>query len=273
MESATFSNAISMYNVIGRSDVVTCLPIFFPDRGKVKRAKMPKNKHKKHESESVKDRNSTNEEETDQDNREETVSDGKYGRRKIQSNWDRYEEPPPTSEEQPKASDFETLLKAPSMCTYFQFKSEKNWETEAAKSSFSGQKFFELDLEVLAKGLACIPFYERASIDKSVLTQSDIDACDKKARDSEDRYKSVKERFLKKLERDCQLPDLIHKERERDSPPINQVPATNLAPDEEKIAQNVINVLSSDKSKVCSEVENNGDDENLEDWLDSVLDN
>lgn len=217
------------------------------------------------------ERDASDESEAPEEDAEEHVSGAKYGHRKIQSNWSRYEEPAATAVETPKASDFESLLKAPAQCNYFQFKSEKNWETEAANSSFRGRKFFDLDLEVLDKGLASIPFYKRAGIDRDLLTEKDASACDKKASESEERYEVVKKKFLNKLESEYQLVDESPKENESEA---RQVPSTKSPSEEEKIAEKMIKALTvtpSDASNVSAEV-NNSDEENLEDWLDSVLD-
>nr|CAD7606529.1 unnamed protein product [Timema genevievae] len=94
----------------------------------------------------------------------------KFSKRQVYSNWSRYEELSEAheawKEEKNPSADFESLLNAPvSAGGHFKFKSERSWDVNPA-SLYS--EYFALDLDTMSQGLACIPFYQKLDLPKSL---------------------------------------------------------------------------------------------------------
>ncbi|XP_046624950.1 uncharacterized protein LOC124307374 isoform X2 [Neodiprion virginianus] len=85
-------------------------------------------------------------------------------RRKVVSNWKKYEEIPDT---EIPAKDFQTLLNVPiSEGGHFIFKSEKNWAIEVSKYS----DLFSLNVKKLARDINCVPFTEYIDVEDRYFT-------------------------------------------------------------------------------------------------------
>nr|CAD7201860.1 unnamed protein product [Timema douglasi] len=96
----------------------------------------------------------------------------KFSKRQVYSNWSRYEELSEAheawKEEKNPSADFESLLNAPvSAGGHFKFKSERSWDVNPA-SLYS--EYFALDLDTISQGLACIPFYQKLDLPKSLFS-------------------------------------------------------------------------------------------------------
>ncbi|XP_050406748.1 cell death regulator Aven isoform X2 [Patella vulgata] len=256
-------------------------------------------------------------------------------RRKIVSNWDRYEIPiVEDSNEETRGTDFTQLLSLTSGAgSQFRLKDEKEWESEL---SATPNQYLTLDLEDLSDSLNCIPLYKRLGVDKSLFTESQLQSMEKEAEVNKQKYKLTKmqqinssstkhviqilnteeEQDLHKLMDDIDLNDSrmntedgflssantklsniepneqlstktdinvpsIHKQEEElelllllnNSPTPDQ--AVSVANKENTVTQQVeeslIQTQTNCKTSKTQEV-GLPEEENLEDWLDSVLD-
>ncbi|XP_046624949.1 uncharacterized protein LOC124307374 isoform X1 [Neodiprion virginianus] len=89
-------------------------------------------------------------------------------RRKVVSNWKKYEEIPDT---EIPAKDFQTLLNVPiSEGGHFIFKSEKNWAIEVSKYS----DLFSLNVKKLARDINCVPFTEYIDVEDRYFTADQL---------------------------------------------------------------------------------------------------
>ncbi|KAF5277913.1 hypothetical protein FQA39_LY06065 [Lamprigera yunnana] len=71
--------------------------------------------------------------------------------------------------------DFSLLANAPvGVGGHFQFKSDKNLETESDLDT-TQKDLFSLDLNILQYSLNCIPFMERCGLDKSYFTEVELE--------------------------------------------------------------------------------------------------
>ncbi|CAN9507922.1 unnamed protein product [Ophioblennius macclurei] len=97
------------------------------------------------------------------DNRAET-----YSRRKLESNWDRYEEPEKqvSDDDLPaqRGTDYHVLLEsAGDSFTQFRFSEEKDWDTNPFTTSQMSAVF--LDLPALAQTLEQLPLHQRLNLE------------------------------------------------------------------------------------------------------------
>ncbi|XP_059480193.1 cell death regulator Aven-like [Neocloeon triangulifer] len=102
-----------------------------------------------------------------------------YSRRKIVSNWDKYEEPTVSITYQepyePQGDDFNKLLQMPASAdSHLVLKSE---ELEPPPCG----SLFALDLKNLADGLATIPFYKQVDIPVESLSKTEVENMDQHA--------------------------------------------------------------------------------------------
>ncbi|XP_015513956.1 uncharacterized protein LOC107220055 isoform X1 [Neodiprion lecontei] len=89
-------------------------------------------------------------------------------RRKVVSNWKKYEEIPDT---EIPTKDFQTLLNVPiSEGGHFIFKSEKNWAIEVSKYS----DLFSLNVKKLARDINCVPFTEYIDVEDRYFTADQL---------------------------------------------------------------------------------------------------
>lgn len=102
--------------------------------------------------------------ETQSDTSEKNPGANPHARRKVLSNWGKYEEIPDT---ETPGKDFQSLLNVPiSQGGHFAFKSEKNWAIEVTKYS----DLFSLNVKKLARDIDCIPFTEYIGVEEKYFT-------------------------------------------------------------------------------------------------------
>lgn len=204
----------------------------------------------------------------------------KYEKRKLVNNWKKYEtalsdlESTDSGDELPKTNDFEFLLSnASSDNSRFQFKSEKLWS--AQENPFSKNELFNLDLGLLCSGLACVPFYERIGLDPSELSESERIRCDEEAKNNLEIYNPIRQKFLEKLmspkSSACVESQNSNKEEKFF---LNK----NISDEASKLTDSPDNRNNNvnKKDKELLSTPNNktvfSENEDLENWLDSVLD-
>lgn len=111
----------------------------------------------------------TDRESSDKSVKTRETDDSKKG---LASNWHRYDELP-SEESIDDSTNFSLLAQAPvSHGGHFQFKSDKNIESEFDFENFKNNKMFSLDLHMLESSLSTILFHERCGLDKSYFTVS-----------------------------------------------------------------------------------------------------
>ncbi|XP_026854762.2 cell death regulator Aven isoform X2 [Electrophorus electricus] len=112
--------------------------------------------------------------ENEKENYEEEISDI-YSRRKLESNWDRYEE----SEKEEvndgvpvqRGTDYHVLLSsAGDSFTQFRFAEEKDWEVESLAAS--QVPAIVVDLEVLAQSLQELSMHKRLILEADIVQES-----------------------------------------------------------------------------------------------------
>lgn len=118
-----------------------------------------------------------------------------FRRRKIVSNWERYEVEDDDGKEQTlRGSDFATLLKfSANVQSHFQYQvddglavGEEQLNTEA--------RFLNLDCDDLAMSLMCIPLHERLAVETSLFEPSQVQRCVEISKENLSRYSDVKDR-------------------------------------------------------------------------------
>nr|CAD7446233.1 unnamed protein product [Timema bartmani] len=117
----------------------------------------------------------------------------KFSKRQVYSNWSRYEELSEAheawKEEKNPSADFESLLNAPvSAGGHFKFKSERSWDVNPA-SLYS--EYFALDLDTMSQGLACIPFYQKLDLPKSLFSDEELEKMEYFVKQSAVRYNAA----------------------------------------------------------------------------------
>nr|CAD7263997.1 unnamed protein product [Timema shepardi] len=117
----------------------------------------------------------------------------KFSKRQVYSNWSRYEELSEAheawKEEKNPSADFESLLNAPvSAGGHFKFKSERSWDVNPA-SLYS--EYFALDLDTISQGLACIPFYQKLDLPKSLFSDEELEKMEYFVKQSAVRYSAA----------------------------------------------------------------------------------
>lgn len=119
-------------------------------------------------------------------NSEEALDSSKYSSRKLNSNWQKYDDEVNLIFE-PKGlnfSDFSTQKPSASTDSYFRFSSEKNW---AVLEKFDD--YFKLNVNDLCREIMCIPIHERLKLDPYFLTSEQIETFDSDAKMYESRMK------------------------------------------------------------------------------------
>ncbi|PSN33019.1 hypothetical protein C0J52_17833 [Blattella germanica] len=114
------------------------------------------------------------------------LKEKKYNKRQIFSNWNRYEEI------EHESVEYEIEIKGTG---HFQFKSEKSWDAHVA--ALSGE-LFSLDTDLLADGLATIPFYKKLDIPINLYSTDEIEDMDHIAHSALKRYEETKKNLPKK---------------------------------------------------------------------------
>ncbi|KAK3541912.1 hypothetical protein QTP86_008102 [Hemibagrus guttatus] len=113
----------------------------------------------------------------EQDDKENTEDEmpAIYSRRKLESNWDRYEksEKEEVNDDVPvqRGTDYHVLLtSAGDSYTQFRFSEEKDWEVDSLGTNQVPALF--VDLEVLARSLQELPLHQRLDLEPSLVQES-----------------------------------------------------------------------------------------------------
>ncbi|XP_074471891.1 cell death regulator Aven [Sebastes fasciatus] len=99
-----------------------------------------------------------------------------FTRRKLESNWDRYEaseRPEPDNDDTPaqRGADYHVLLEsAGDSFTQFRFSEEKDWEMDSSAASQVSAVF--VDLPALAQSLQQVPLHQRLNLEAELLQVS-----------------------------------------------------------------------------------------------------
>lgn len=225
-----------------------------------------------------------------------------FSKRKLESNWSKYDEIPDEEEnEQLKAADFEAILMAPkSIGTHFTLNSEKYWDqsnTENEELLARGTAFeqmFQLNLTTLKNGVGRLPFYLRHGYAKELFTTEEIVQMDQRVSFMDEmgaktaNLNDVNQHLLKILQ------SKSNDKSEGDKRNINKNPTDELDVlfDDLNLGRNIFKpqmtqatpqaaILMPGKgksddgatsnSKKIAVKSNNNNDENIQDWLDDIL--
>ncbi|KAM4690315.1 cell death regulator Aven [Rhinophrynus dorsalis] len=112
----------------------------------------------------------TTEEENDAEPKEEDEVSSGFSRRKILSNWDRYQEPEKESESKvlQRGTDYSVLLSsAGDAFTQFRFAEEREWGTEDPNSMQTSAAY--LDSQSLVRVLQELPLYLRLNVEADLV--------------------------------------------------------------------------------------------------------
>ncbi|XP_006815803.1 cell death regulator Aven-like [Saccoglossus kowalevskii] len=107
----------------------------------------------------------------------------KFSRRKVESNWDRYEGLPDDEEEaiQMRGSDFSILInQAGTASSQFCFQDEKEWKEEM-KSIQIANNVLSLDVDALSSSLNTIPLHKILQIEEDIFQPTTIRKFEEKA--------------------------------------------------------------------------------------------
>ncbi|XP_036003145.1 cell death regulator Aven [Fundulus heteroclitus] len=110
-----------------------------------------------------------------EDPKEEDDGTAVFSRRKLESNWDRYEETERAQEadDMPsqRGTDFHVLLEsAGDSFTHFRFAEEKDWEMDLFTTSQTSGVF--LDLQALTQSLQQVPIHQRLNLEAELVQVS-----------------------------------------------------------------------------------------------------
>ncbi|XP_061668949.1 cell death regulator Aven [Syngnathoides biaculeatus] len=113
--------------------------------------------------------------EVEEDDFDEEGHSTVFSRRKLQSNWDRYEdsEKQETPDNMPtiRGTDYHVLLGSAGDCvTQFRFSEEKDWEKDTFSSGQMSTMF--LDLPALAQRLEQVPLHQRLNLEAELVQVS-----------------------------------------------------------------------------------------------------
>lgn len=231
-----------------------------------------------------------------------------FQKRKVVSNWDRYDLPPDEESTKTKGENFSRLLQvAGSSTSQFRFKEEEEWTSPE-------QTELSLDLQDLSSSISCFPLYEVLRLDKDLLSVEQIAEYDRLSSENQKKYQqnsnsvnsvnpvhidrkrdnsknSTEKQASKQREKLCiesnALDELL------DAVVLEETGVhrlhTELLPDKSNtgrlttLEEDLDDLLSSDNHKENKYIQQDisssvhtaktTQDENLEDWLDSVLDN
>ncbi|XP_077408303.1 cell death regulator Aven [Vanacampus margaritifer] len=98
-----------------------------------------------------------------------------FSRRKLESNWDRYEDPERdgTPDNMPtiRGTDYHVLLGSAGDCfTQFRFSEEKDWEKDTLSTTRMSTTF--VDLQALAQSLERVPLHQRLNLEAELVQLS-----------------------------------------------------------------------------------------------------
>ena len=107
----------------------------------------------------------------------------KYSKRKMDTNWSKYDEPMDTTSNVAKGLDFSQYTdKKPSGTagdSHFRFSSERGWDTVLDEKV---SDYFKLNVKDLCSEIMCVPLHERLKLKSAVLTQEQVDTFEDDAR-------------------------------------------------------------------------------------------
>ncbi|ESO86138.1 hypothetical protein LOTGIDRAFT_167364 [Lottia gigantea] len=164
-----------------------------------------------------------------------------FSKRKIVSNWDRYEIPhvDENKVEESKGSDFSTVLNLTgSSLSQFRFKSEKNLDKEL--SDISASQYSNLDLQDLSTCIDTLPLYKQLAIDQHLFTEDQIEKMNTESKEKSKEYishvpklPSLKAKPISNInDRDFELEHLssdIENNLDLGAQPESAIPQTELA--------------------------------------------
>lgn len=118
---------------------------------------------------------------------EEALDSSKYSSRKLNSNWQKYDDEVNLVSESRglNFSDFSKQKPSASTDSYFRFSSEKNW---GVLEKFDD--YFKLNVNDLCREIMCIPVHERLKLEPCLLTAEQIETFDSDAKMYENRMKA-----------------------------------------------------------------------------------
>lgn len=220
---------------------------------------------------------------------EEVKSGAGFSRRKITNNWAKYEQQITFDDSPQQPADhnsFTYLLQNSSSDTsYFQLAAEREWESQDLKPEGD---LFSLDLKLISSGLACLPFYERIGIDVNLLSPNFVKSCDSEAKTNLLKHKPTLDSHRAKL-KEATLNNFVISETAEGKERTDRDSVQNQQHDTECARLSpvlpVVDSLPSSSEKVSvdsksTEVDmsvnkhllGSEQEDDLEDWLDSVLD-
>ncbi|KAK4887124.1 hypothetical protein RN001_003395 [Aquatica leii] len=163
-------------------------------------------------------------------------------------------------------NDFSLLAQAPiSVGGHFQFKSDKNAETECDFNSLQQNNLFSLDLNVLQYSLNCISFAERCGLDRSYFTESELQDMDARANSNKVQYESyLRIKSASKHDSISVKDGTVERQLQSDLPE-HALQTVDNCEDPHDTRKEKFDANPSNKKR--TEV----DKEELEDWLDDIL--
>ena len=103
------------------------------------------------------------------------VTEKKYAKRNITSNWAKYEIPDEGEEEEEEGGEktgpeFESVLaSAQGAEAHFKFRCEQEWEKQAESIGDLSQEFFSLDISKLESEIMSVPFHQQIGLSEEEL--------------------------------------------------------------------------------------------------------
>lgn len=211
-----------------------------------------------------------------------------FAKRKLETNWNKYEDLSEEDEGDPQimAAKFDEILLAPkSIGEHFTFASERGWEqaTEFGTDSLS-HDLFTLNLNNLKNGVGRLPFYLRSDLPVDLFDDAEITDMNFRANyyvtDEKQRIKTEKPSEIaeKLIEKNIQSLD----ERTPEDSVITSTVKTSmiLSKSITKLAESTASLtfgtpLKSHSqplsSKVIVKSNSTNDSENIQEWLDDIL--
>lgn len=121
-----------------------------------------------------------------------------FSKRKLTSNWDRYEESVDMSrfddDVDVSGALFEELLSMPVSGGHLKLKHEHEWEKE--KSELQTQ-WFQLDIQALENNLSTIPFTIRQNLSRNIFSEAQLQHMEARAKRNAASLSEIKENILK----------------------------------------------------------------------------
>lgn len=216
-----------------------------------------------------------------------------FAKRKVESNWDRYEELPDDDDDNPQmmAADFDKILLAPkSIGEHFTFASERAWQQDVdadAESSTDKQctDLFKLNLSNLKNGVGRLPFYLRNDLPLDLFDNDEITDMNFRA----NYYDSEKQKPQTKSTGDVvSMPTILGAKEHAQSNEV-RLPEYSVATTSEKtnvkLSESIINLAESTASLTIEKSspqhsttptsmetpKGSNKNENIQDWLDDIL--